>query len=255
MCSQGVQAPDDPTIWAVAIMAIAWQRISAAGVVVAVAAAAALASPWSNSIPPAHLNQSFGFQTPACWIVVAALGFAVLLDERWAVAAIGVAAAVILGWLGWAMWAVTTRPFSALPFSFMGTDVIGPGWYAAAAGLLLGAVIVIRRLIDRQAQPGADLWVLTAIPGYGLMRLGRWARGAIFAALVDGAFYFGSTDSPDASVFVEYGRSNNVPPPIPRGPEWVLLAFAAGVWLLSILATIVERQRQAKRRSSVSPDG
>ena len=161
--------------------------------------------------------------------------------------AVGLSTALLITWFGWAMWIVTTPPFARLPFQFVGTDVIGPGWYAASAGLLVAAVVVVKALNEEPDRAGAELWILTALPGYGLMRLGRWAAGLAFTALVAGSIYFGSTDSPDSNLFVEYGRSNNVPPAIPRGPEWVLLAIGAAFWLMSILATVIERRRPPAR--------
>jgi len=223
---------------------IPMRNVSAAGVIAVLAALASVLSPWSISIPPAHLAQSFGFQTPACWFALVALVGAAVLEARYAVVAAAVATAVVLAWLAWAMWLVTTPSFTNLPFSFVGTDVIGPGWYAAGIGLLASAGSVVKALIDRHAPVGFELWSLTAIPGYGLMRLHRWARGLAFAALVSGAFYFGSTDSPDAAQFADYGASNNVPPSFSRDPAWVLLGVAAALWLLSIAATIIEKRRQ-----------
>ena len=223
-------------------------RINLLTVTVAVAAIAALVSPWSNSIPPAHLAQSFGFQTPAAWLAAFGLMGAVLLDSRLTVFAVGVVTAVLLSWFAWAMWVVTTSAFTSLPFQFMGTDVIGPGWYAAAIGLLIAATALVKALVDHHARVGAELWVLTVIPGYGLMRLGRWAAGFIFAALVTGGVYFASTDSPDPALWAEYGRYGNaVPPAYPRGPEWVLLGLAAGTWVLSVAATVVARRRGPSR--------
>jgi hypothetical protein len=82
------------------------------------------------------------------------------------------------------------------------------------------------------------------MPGYGLARLGQWSHGLIWTALFSAALYFASTDSPDPELFVEYGHSSNVPPPYPRGPEWVLLALATLLWVLSVLATVWRRRRQ-----------
>jgi hypothetical protein len=233
-----------------AVLNFDWRRVSIVGLIVAVTGAASLASPWTISIPPAHLAQSFGFQTPLCWLAVVTLTASVVLEARAAVAAIGVGAAVLMAWFAWAMWIVTTPSFTRLPFTFVGTDVIGPGWYAAAIGLLLAAGAAVKVLVDRHTPVGAELWILTAIPGYGLMRLHRWGRGLAFALLVSGAIYFGSTDSPDASLFAEFGRSNNLPPPIPRGPAWVLLGLAAVLWLASIAATVLaNRHRDSDART------
>ncbi|MGZ6300181.1 MAG: hypothetical protein ACXWMN_06785, partial [Candidatus Limnocylindria bacterium] len=53
-----------------------------------------------------------------------------------------------------------------------------------------------------------------------------------------------STDSPDPALFADYGQSNNVPPPIPRWPEWVLLAIAAAIWLASVALTLRQANSQ-----------
>jgi hypothetical protein len=205
---------------------------------------ASVASPWSISIPPAHLSEAFGFQTPLCWLTVVALVAALLVTGRAAIAALAVAELVVIGWFAWAMWVVTTPRFTSLPFPFVGTDLIGPGWYAAAVGLLIVGGAVVKDLQDRDVPLGPDLWILTAIPGYGLARLGQWVRGLTWTVLFAGALYLGSTDSPDPAQFADYGQSGNVPPPLPRGPEYVLLGLAAVFWVLSIAWT-VRRYRRA----------
>jgi hypothetical protein len=195
-------------------------------------------------VAPAHLPETFGFQSPACWLVVIALFAALLVDLRVAVIALAVVEVVLIAWFGWAMWVVTTPRFAALGFPFIGTDLIGPGWYAAAIGLLVAAGVVVNELNDRDVPAGWDLWALTAIPGYGLARLGRWDRGLIWTALFSAVLYLASIDSPDPTQFAEYGRTANVPPPYRRGPEWVLLAVAALLWVLSVVVTVRRRRRQ-----------
>src|SRR5579859_2727955 len=150
--------------------------LSLAVLFAALAAVASMASPWSISIPPAHLMQVFGFQAPACWLVVVALLAASILELRFAVVAVAVATGTLIAWLAWAMLIVTTPRFTALPFPFVGTDLIGGGWYAAAAGLLVVAAYVVKGSGDRLFPAGADLALFTVIPGYGLMRLGEWGQ-------------------------------------------------------------------------------
>jgi hypothetical protein len=205
---------------------------------------ATVVSPWSISISPAHVAQSFGFQTPACWLAVIALIAGMVLEARMAVIALAVVELVLAGWFGWAMWIVTTPRFADLGFPFVGTDLIGAGWYAAAVGLLLAAGAVVKELTDRAVPIGVDLWILTAIPGFGLMRLGQWSRGLMWAALFSAALYFASTDSPDPTQFADYGRSGNVPPAYPRGAEWALLALAALLAVVSIAVTAWQRRRR-----------
>lgn len=217
---------------------------SAVDLVVALCVIASVGSPWSISIPPAHLAETFGFQSPVCWLVAIALVAALFLCARSAVIALGAVELGLIAWFGWAMWVVTTPRFTQLGFPFIGTDLIGPGWYAAAAGLLFATGAVVRELDDRDVRVRWDLWVLTAIPGFGLARLGKWARGLTWAVVFSAAFYFASTDSPDPALFAEFGRTGNVPTPYPRDPEWVLLALAAALWVFSVADTAWQRRRR-----------
>jgi hypothetical protein len=177
------------------------------------------------------------------WLVAAALFIALFAEVRAAVVALSVVELMLIAWFGWAMWVVTTPRFAQLGFPFVGTDLLGPGWYAAAVGLLVTATLVVRELEDRDVAVGWELWILAALPGFGLMRLGRWTRGLVWTALFSAALYFASTDSPDPAQFAEFGRTGNVPPALPRGPEWVLLALAALLWAFSFAATAWERRR------------
>ena len=215
--------------------------------VVAVCVIASVASPWWISVPPAHLKETFGFESPACWVAVVALFIALFIEARAAVVALAVVELVLGAWFGWAMWVVTTPRFAQLGFPFVGTDLLGPGWYAAAVGLLVTAALVVKELEDRDVPIGPELWILAALPGFGVSRLGNWTRGLVWTALFSAALYFASTDSPDPAQFAEYGRTGNVPPPIPRSPEWVLLALAALFWMLSIAATAWQRRRSLQK--------
>jgi len=208
---------------------------------VIVSAVASLLSPWTVSIAPARLNEAFGYETPACWLAVAGLAAALVLDLRPAVVALAFVEAVLVAWFGWATWVVTTPRFTDLPFPFMATDLMGPGWYAAAIGLLFAAGAVVRELQRRSAPLREDLWLMTAIPGFGLMRMGRWLAGGVWAGLFSAAFYLASADSPTATELADYGRSGNVPPPYPRGAEWVLLGLAALFWVVSVGVTAWRR--------------
>ena len=225
-------------------MTIRRRPTSVLDLIVALSLFASVLSPWWISIPPARFAETFGFQSPACWLVVIALVAALSLDLRAAVMALTLVEFVLIAWFAWAMWVVTTPRFSTLGFPFVGTDLIGPGWYAAAVGLLVAAGRVVKELIDRDVPVGWELWTLAALPGYGLARLGQWGRGLMWTTLFSAALYFASTDSPDPEVFAEYGRTANVPPPYPREPEWVLLALAAVLFVLSVVVTVRRRQRQ-----------
>jgi hypothetical protein len=225
-------------------MRIRRRSASVLDLVVALCVVASVASPWWISVAAAHFPETFGFQSPVCWLTVIALFAALFLDLRLAVIALAVVEVVLIGWFGWAMWVVTTPRFATLGFPFIGTDLIGPGWYAAAVGLVVAACVVVKELNDRDVAVGWDLWSLTALPGFGLARLDQWDRGLIWTALFSAALYFASIDSPDPTQFAEYGRTANVPPPYPRGPEWVLLALAAVLFVLSVVATVRRRRRQ-----------
>jgi hypothetical protein len=200
---------------------------------VVVSAVASLLSPWTVSIPPAHLPEAFGYETPACWLVIAGLAAALILDVRPAAVALAAVEAVLVAWFAWAIWVVTTLRFTDLPFPFIAPDLIGSGWYAAAIGLFLAAGGVIRELRRRDAPLKEDLWLLTAIPGFGLIRMGHWLEGGVWAGLFMGSVYLASAGSPTATEFADYGRSGNVPPPYPRDAEWVLLGLAAVFWVVS----------------------
>jgi hypothetical protein len=68
--------------------------------VVVVSAAAALLSPWTVGIPPARLPETFGYESPACWVAVAGLAAVLVLDLRAAVVALIFVEAVLVvtGW-------------------------------------------------------------------------------------------------------------------------------------------------------------
>lgn len=216
---------------------------------VIVFAVVSLLSEWTIAILPAHLPQTFGIESAACWLVIAGLVASLVLDVRRALVAVFCTEVVLLAWWAWALWVITTPRFTGLQFPFTPTDLMGPGWYAAAAGLLFAAGALIRELHLRHAPPREDLWLLTALPGFGLLRLGRWFEGGVWAALFIGAVYFASTDSPDSTEFADLGRYGAVPAPYPRGAEWVLLAAAAAFWIASLFVTAWR-----KRSLPIRPD-
>ena len=208
---------------------------------VVISAIVSLLSQWTISILPAHLHETFGVESPVCWLAVLGLAASVLLEVRLAVVAVFLTEVVLVAWYGWATWVIFTPRFTAIPFPFTPTDLMGPGWYVAAAGLLFAAGAVIRDLRRLHAPPRADLWLLTAIPGFGLLRLGQWFQGGVWAGLFIAAVYLASTDSPDSTEFADLGRYGAVPPPYPRGAEWVLLAAAAVFWIVSVAVTVSRR--------------
>src|SRR5258706_16425522 len=80
--------------------------------VVAVSVIASVASPWWISIPPAHLQETFGFQSPACWLAAIALFIALFAEARTAVVALAVVELGLIAWLGRGQWGVTTPRFA-----------------------------------------------------------------------------------------------------------------------------------------------
>src|SRR5260370_26784985 len=137
-------------------------------------------SPWWIGVPPAHFAQTFGFQSPACWLIVIAVFVALYLDVRAAVFALAVVEGVLIAWFAWAMWVVTTPLFSSLGFPFIGTDLLGPGWHAAAVGLLVASGVVVKQLVVHDVPGGCALWALPATPRYGHPPLGQSGRELIW---------------------------------------------------------------------------
>ncbi len=209
---------------------------------VIVAAVVSLLSEWTIAIEPAHLTQTFGVESPACWVAVAGLVATLILEIRLAVVAVFLTELVLLAWFGWALWVITTPRFTSIQFPFTPTDLMGPGWFAAAGGLLFAAGAVIRELRSRREPPREDFWLLTALPGFGLLRIGRWFQGGLWASLFIGALYFASSDSPDSTEFADLGKYGAVPAPYPRGAEWVLLAAAVVFWVAGITVTLWRRR-------------
>lgn len=231
-------------------IAIAKRSRTPLDLLVIMAAVVSLLSQWTISIAPAHLSETFGVESPVCWLVTIGLASTLILDVRRAVIALLLTEVVLVGWFGWALWVITTPRFTNVPFPFTPTDLMGPGWYAAAAGLLFSAGAIVRELWIRHVPPREDLWMLTAIPGFGLLRLGRWFQGGLWLALFAGAVYFASSDSPDSTEFADLGRYGAVPPPYPRGAEWVLLAAAAAFWIVSAAVTVWRRRNLQTPRDS-----
>jgi len=217
---------------------------------VIVSAIISLLSQWTIGILPAHLAETFGVESAACWLAVIGMLAALALEVRVAVIAVFFTEVVLVAWFGWATWVVTTPHFTDLAFPFTPTDLMGPGWYLAGAGLLLAAGAAIRELRRRHAQPREELWLLTAIPGFGLLRMGRWFEGGVWAGLFIAAVYLASTDSPDSTEFADLGRYGAVPPPFPRGAEWVLLGAALFFWIFSIAVTVWRRRNLQTRANS-----
>lgn len=210
--------------------------------------AVALLSLWTISIPKVKESASFGFESPVCWLAVLALLGALLLPNL-TLSTISLVAAelVLIGWYGWAMWLVTIPRFSS-QYDFVGTDYVAPAWYAAGLGLLFAAAVVARRFRDHDDAGGAETWWLAAVPGYGLLRLGKIARGITWTVLVVTALVLASLASPIAPLFQPLNGIPELPSPLPtRAATWILLGTAVFFAVLSVADTILMRRRLSQR--------
>lgn len=209
------------------------------GVLVCVSVFLALVSQWTIRIPQAGLDATFGFQVPVCWLVVLATVTALLATNL----ALGLAAtlageALLLGWFAWAMWIATTSRFAGIDFPFIGIDLVGPGWFYAALGLMAGGASIAKKYHDQERPRGAEVRLLSALPGIGLLRLGRTARGVIWALLASLALFLASFDSPVAPLFQPIvGQFDPPPAPPTRALDWILLGSTAAIALASIIDT------------------
>jgi hypothetical protein len=204
----------------------------------------ALVSLWTIKVPRVPSESSFGFQSVVCWLVVlAVLGTLLLRNLKLELAALLAAELVLVAWYAWETWLATT-PDYASQYTFVGTDLVGPAWYAAALGLLFAAAVVAKRYRDSDLHAGPETWWLAAVPGYGLARIDRAARGLLWATLVAAALWLASLDSPMAPLFQTVQGMQNLPDPLPtRAPSWILLGIAALFGLLSVLDTIRMKRR------------
>jgi hypothetical protein len=208
------------------------------GVLTVISAALALVSPWSVYIPNVQPNVSFGFQNPICWLALLAMLVVLFTSNRsLRLAAVLVDVTVLLGMFGWAMWAAATSRYAAADFPFIGIDLIGPGWFAAALGLFAIGAITARQYDDQAVRPGREVALLSLVPGMGLVRLGRTTRGVVWAVLVSAALFTASADSPINPLFTPASGHYEMPPAPPtRVLEWILL----GTTLILIVASMVD---------------
>lgn len=207
-----------------------------------------LITQWVLHIPQAGLDTAFGFQLPVVWLIVISFAVALLATNLTVSLAAALAGeAVLLGWFVWATWLATTSRFAIFDFPFMGIDLIGPGWFVATFGLMATAAIVARRIRDLQPKPGVDVWLLSLVPGSGLIRLDHSTRGAIYAGLVVFAILLASIDSQVAPLFLPVSGPFEAPPAPPtRVLEWVLLGTAVAIAALSVIDTARAKERLAR---------
>jgi hypothetical protein len=217
------------------------------GVVVVITLFLAVISPWLVGISQVHTDVNFGFQNPICWLVIPTLVASVLATNTTIRLTTLLAAEVILiAWFAWVMWLATTPIYGGVDFSFVGIDLIGPGWFEAALGLFAVAALLARRLHADEIRPGADIWLLAAIPGMGLIRIGRTARGVVWVVLVSTAVFAASVASPIAPIFEPISGHFDLPAnPPTRSPEWILL----GATLVLAAASLIDTYLVARRRA------
>lgn len=215
------------------------------GVLTVISAVLALVSPWTIAIPQVHADVNFGFQNPICWLVVLAM-FVALLTANPNLRLAGALAveAFLLAWFAWASWAATTSQYAAVDFPFIGIDLIGPGWFEGALGLFAVGAIAARQFHEHEVRPGFEVWLLSLIPGMGLVRLGRTGRGVLWAVLVSSAVFLASVDSPIAPLFQPIAGHFDIPPAPPtRAPEWILLGAGMVFMAASLADTFLMRRR------------
>jgi hypothetical protein len=205
----------------------------------------ALVSLWTITIPKVGATSTFGFQSPVCWLAVLAVAGAVLAANlKLSTAFLFAAELVLVAWYAWEMWLAATPTYSS-QYDFVGTDLVSTAWYAAAVGLLFAAAAVARRYRQKDDNGGAETWWLAAVPGFGLVRLDRTARGLLWAVLVATALFLATLDSPIAPLFQTLNGMADLPDPLPtRAPTWILLGAAAAFAVLSFLDTVREKRRQ-----------
>jgi hypothetical protein len=208
----------------------------------------ALITLWTIGIPKIGATPSFGFQSAVCWLVVLALlGALILPSLALNTAALVVAELLLIGWYAWAMYLVTT-PAYASQYDFVGTDIVATAWYAAGLGLLCAAAVVALRYQDGDNPPGAETWLLSAVPGFGLIRLGKTSRGLLWTTLVVGALMVATFDSPIAPLFQPLNGLPDLPDRLPtRAPTWILLGAAVLFELLSVADTVRAKRRANQR--------
>jgi hypothetical protein len=204
----------------------------------------ALVSLWTIRIPKVGASSTFGFESPVCWLAVLAVVGAVLVANlRMSTVFLLAAELVLVAWYAWEMWLATTPTYSS-QYEFVGTDLVSTAWYAAAAGLLFAAAAVARRYRASDDNGGAETWWLAAVPGFGLVRLDRTARGLLWTVLVASALVLATLDSPIAPLFQTVNGMADLPDPLPtRAPTWIFLGSAALLAVLSVLDTIRIKRR------------
>ena len=211
-----------------------------------ISAAVALVTLWTVGIPKVGATPSFGFQSPVCWLaVVLLLGAVFLPNLTLGTASLLGAELVLVSWYAWAIWLVTTPTYSS-QYNFVGTDIVATAWYAAALGLLWAGAAVALRYREGDHPTRNETWWLALVPGCGLIRLDRTARGLLWMVLVASALLLASLDSPIAPLFLPLHGLADLPEPLPtRVPTWIFLGAAVLLAAMSVADTIRIRRRFA----------
>jgi hypothetical protein len=94
--------------------------------------------PWSVAIRAARAAEVPGWKNPVAWVAVLAIGVPLLTrNRRWMVPGLAVGGAALAGWLVWVSLQLTGSGFTVLSFPFLPIDLLGFGWYAAVAALVV----------------------------------------------------------------------------------------------------------------------
>jgi hypothetical protein len=192
--------------------------------------------PWSVAIRAARAAEVPGWKNPVAWVVVLAIGVPFLTrNRRWMVPGLAVSGVALVGWLVWVSLELIGSGFTTLSFPFLPIDLLGFGWYAAVAALVVVVDALATELADDPAPRAVDVWPFAVIPGLGLARLGLVARGrvwligaALLLILIQGDAY-----APQQFAF--FGAAGGLPDPRSRLPAAAATAafvvlYAASLW-------------------------
>jgi hypothetical protein len=148
---------------------------------------------------------------------------------------LAVSGVALAGWLVWVSLQLIGSGFTALSFPFLPIDLLGFGWYAAVAALVVVVDALATEMADDPVPRAEDVWPFAAVPGVGLARLGLVARGrawligaALLVILIQGDAY-----APQQFAF--FGAAGGLPDPRSRLPAAAATAafvvlYAASLW-------------------------
>jgi hypothetical protein len=200
--------------------------------------------PWSVAIRAARAAEVQGWKNPVAWVAVVAIGVPLLTrNRRWMVPGLAVGGAALAGWLVWVSLQLTGSGFTTLSFPFLPIDLVGFGWYAAVAALVVVVDALATEMADDPAPRAEDVWPFAVVPGLGLARLGLVARGrawligaALLVILIQGDAY-----APQQFAF--FGTTGGLPEPRSRLPA----AAAAAAFVVLYAASLWDTRRMLQR--------